>query len=217
MHTREMRLRQTILDTLAFEPSIDASRIRVIVVDDIVTLFGEVCSYAEKIAADSAVQQIKGVRGIKQEIQVKCPKHRECGDDQIAERVRNILAWDVSLPADMVRVTVERGWVTLSGQVAWNFQKLAAADAVRRLSGVTGITNAIAVQPCRDVTGIKDRIEAALRRTAELNARRIRVEVVGGWVRLEGSVDAWYKRGVAERAAWAASGVTSVENCLTVR
>ncbi len=217
MHTREMRLRQTILDALAFEPSIDATRIRVIVVHDIVTLLGEVPSYAEKIAAESAVQQIKGVRGIRQEIEVRRLQNQICADDQIVERALSILAWDVSLSANALRVAVRQGWITLSGEVDWNFQRLAAADAVRRLAGVTGITNAIALRPRIDATGIKGRIEAALRRTVEIEARRIRVEVAGGRVRLEGSVDACYKRGVAERAAWAAPGVTAVEDRLSVR
>jgi osmotically-inducible protein OsmY len=212
-----MRLRQTILDALAFEPSIDATRIRVIVVNDVVTLAGDARSYAEKTAAEGVVQQVKGVRGIRQEIQVRCPQNRACEDDQITERALSILAWDVSLPANAIAVAVQLGAIKLSGEVEWNFQRLAAADAVRRLPGVTGITNAIVVRPCIEATDIKDRIEAALRRTAEIEARRIRVEVAGGRVRLEGSVDAWYKRGVAERAAWAAPGVTSVEDRLSVR
>ncbi len=217
MHTRETRLRQTVLDALAFEPSIDAARIRVVVVHDIVTLAGDVGSYAEKMADEAVAQRVKGVRGIRQEIQVRCPQNRVCGDEQIVERALTIFAWDVSLPANAIKVTAQQGWITLSGDVEWNFQRLAAAGAVRRLPGVVGITNAIVVRPRGEATGIKDRIEAALRRTAEIEAKRIRVEVVGGRVRLEGSVDAWYKRGVAERAAWAAPGVTSVEDRLSVR
>ena len=218
MHTREMKLRQTILDALAFEPSIDAARVRVIVVDDIVTLGGHVRSYAEKMAAEHLVQRIKGVRGVKQEIDVRCPENGTCEDGQIAERVLRIIAWDVSIPENaIIKVAVQQGWITLSGEVDWNFQRLAVADAIHRLSGVTGVTNMIAVRRHVGAADIKARIEAALRRNAEIEAKRIRVEVVGGKVRLVGRVGAWYERVVAERTAWAVPGVTSVEDLLAVR
>lgn len=212
----DIELRQDVLDALEFEPSIDAAHIGAVVSKGVVTLSGYVGSYAEKMAAERTVQRVKGVRGIAQEIEVRYPQNKKCADDQIAARALSIISWDVLVPKDAIQVSVQKGWITLSGSVEWNFQKLAAEDAVRRLSGVTGVTNNITVRPHIDAQNVKRRIEDALKRNAEVEARSIKVNVDGGKVRLEGKVHAWYERSVAESAAWAAPGVSAVEDHLTV-
>ena len=212
----DISLRQNILDELEFEPSIDAADIGVAVEDGVVTLTGHVGSYAQKIAAEQAVLRVKGVRAIAEKIEVRYPNDKKTADDEIAKRALSIIAWDTTVPDDRIQVKVEHGWVTLSGQVEWFFQKNAAESAVRKLSGVIGVNNRITVLPHVQAGNIRQRIEDALKRNAELEAEGIRVLVSGGKVTLEGKVNAWRERSVAERAAWAVPGVTSVEDHLAI-
>jgi len=212
----DITLRQNVLDELEFEPSLDAANIGVAVEDGVVTLTGHVGSYAEKVAAEHVVQRVRGVRAVAQEIEVRYAADKKTADDQIAKRALDIIAWDTTVPEDKVMVKVENGWITLTGEVAWQFQRTAAEHAVRRLTGVVGVTNLMTVRPHVDAAGVKHRIEDALKRNAELEAGAIRVNVVGGKVTLEGNVRAWHERAVAERAAWAAPGVNAVEDHLTV-
>jgi osmotically-inducible protein OsmY len=209
-------LRQNVLDELEFYPSVSATQIGVVVDNGVVTLTGHVGSYAEKIAAERIVQRVKGVRGVAQEIAVRYPSERKNDDDEIAQRVAKIIDWSATIPAAKVKIKVERGWVALSGEVEWQFQRMAAETAVLKLSGVVGVTNLITVRPHVDASNVKHRVEDALKRNAELEADGIRVAVTGGKVTLEGKVRAWHERGVAERAAWAAPGVIMVEDRLTV-
>ncbi len=212
----DLSLRDYVLSELEFEPSVNASHIGVAVDDGVVTLSGHVGSYAEKLAAEKIVQRLKGVRAIAEEIEVRLPSDRKTGDEQIAQRALDIIAWDTTIPDDKVMVKVQKGWITLSGEVDWYFQRNAAEAAVRKLSGVTGITNLIAIKPRVQAGDIKQRIEKALKRNAELEAENIRVVVSGGRVTLEGQVNAWHERAVAERAAWAAPGVVSVVDHLAL-
>jgi osmotically-inducible protein OsmY len=212
----DVSLRQDVLDELEFDPTVDAARIGVAVDKGVVTLTGHVGSYAEKVAAERIVQRVKGVRGIAQEIEVRYPSEKRDNDDQVAERAAKILDWDATIPPGKVKVKVEKGWVTLNGEVEWQYQRVAAELAVRKLSGVLGVTNIIAVRPRLDAANVKHRIEDALKRNAELEAEGIRVAVTGSKVTLEGKVRAWHERGVAERAAWAAPGVIAVEDRLIV-
>lgn len=212
----DITLRQDILDELEFEPSLDAANIGVAVANGVVTMTGHVSNYAEKVAAERVAQRVKGVRAIAQEIEVRYPSSMKTADDQIADRALNIIAWDTSIPEDNVKIKVQKGWVTLSGQVEWHFQSNAAESAVRKLSGVVGVTNLINVKPRVDALNVKNAIEGALKRSADIEASGIRIGVSGGKVVLEGKVHAWYERGVAERAAWAAPGVSSVEDRLTI-
>jgi osmotically-inducible protein OsmY len=209
-------LRQSILDELQWEPSVDAAHIGVAVDNGVVTLTGYVGSYAERMVAERVVQRVKGVYGIAQEIEVRYPKNVKSADDQIAKRALKIIAWDTTIPGDKIQVKVEQGWVTLSGDVEWNFQKVSAENAVRKLSGVVGITNSIAVRPKLDASNIKHRIEEALKRNAEVEAKTINVVVSGSRVTLEGKVHAWHERAVAEQAAWAAPGVSIVDDRLKI-
>jgi osmotically-inducible protein OsmY len=209
-------LRQDILEELEFEPSIDATHIGVAVADGVVTLTGYVESYAQKTMVERVVQRLRGVRAIAEEIEVRFPARRKTADDEIAKRALAVIAWDTTISDETIQVKVQHGWITLSGEVAWHFQRIGAENAVRKLSGVLGVTNMINVRPQIDAGDIKQRIENALKRSAELEAETIRVAVAGGKVTLEGKVNAWREREVAERAAWAAPGVSAVEDRLII-
>jgi osmotically-inducible protein OsmY len=209
-------LRQTIVDELDFEPSIDSANIGVAVDNGVVTLTGHVASYAEKVAAERAVERIKGVRAIAEKIEVRYPGHKKTADDEIAERALSILGWNVQIPKDSIKVKVEKGWVTLAGTVDWQYQRVTAETAVRELSGVIGLSNLIEVRPRVAPRDVKQKILDALKRSAELEADAIRVNVIEGKVVLEGNVKAWYEHGIAEHAAWSAPGVKAVQDDLAI-
>lgn len=213
----DIALRQHILDELDWEPALDAAHIGVLVEDGVVTLTGYVCSYAERATAEQVVARTRGVKAIAQELQVRLAHNQKRDDDQIARRALKIIAWDTTVPDDQVKLKVEKGWITLSGAVQWHFQKEGAEAAVRKLSGVTGVSNRITVRSSVHSGDVKHRIEEALRRNAQLDAGAIKVIVDGGKVTLEGDVPAWHERSIAEQAAWSAPGVSAVEDHLVVR
>ncbi|WP_454884176.1 BON domain-containing protein [Sphingomonas oryzagri] len=216
MKKSDGQLQRDVLDELAWEPSVDQAELGVSVVDGVVTLSGFVTSYAEKIAAEKAARRVAGVRAIAEEIKVRFASDRKTGDAEVAKRIADILAWDALVPDDGITIKVEHGWVTLSGMVDWNYQANAAGKAAGKITGVTGIINLIAVRQHPVATDVRDRILDAFRRQANLDAGGISVRTDGGKVVLTGQVKAWYERGVAERAAWSAPGVTRVEDHLTV-
>jgi osmotically-inducible protein OsmY len=207
-------LRQLVIDELDFEPSVNAANIGAAVEKGVVTLTGHVSSYAEKVAAEHAVQRVKGVRGVAMELEVRYPNDKKTADDQIAQRALSIIAWDAQVPTGSVQVSVQHGWVTLTAAVEWFYQKKAAETAVRKLTGVIGVSNKIEVTPRVHVSDVKAKIIAALQRNADLEANAIRVAVEGGKVKIEGKVRAWYERDLIERAAWSAPGVREVEDNL---
>lgn len=209
-------LRQRVVDELEFEPSVEAAHIGVAAEQGVITLSGHVGSYAEKIAAELATRRVKGVVGIAEEIEVRYPGSNPVADDEIAERCLNVLAWDVFLAKDAVRVKVERGWVELDGKVKWQFQREAAENSVRKLGGVVGVSNRIEVQAEAQGAEIKSRIESALKRNALVDANEICIVVDGDEVTLEGKVHTWNERADAERAAWSAPGVSFVVNHLRI-
>lgn len=211
----DKQLRQLIVDELDFDPSIDSEHIGVAVENGIVTLTGHVTSYQEKFAIERTTQSIRGVRGIAEEIEIRYPADKKTNDDEIAQRALHVIAWSAGIP-DAVKVKVEKGWVSLTGTVDWQYQRQAAEAAVRKLTGVVGISNLIQIRLAAKAPDIKKRIEDALKRNSELEAANIRVFVTDDKVTLEGTVHAWHDRALAERAAWAASGVRSVEDRLTV-
>ena len=209
-------LRQDIIDELDFDPSIDAAHIGVAVEDGIVTLTGHLCTYAEKALVEDVVRRIKGVRGIAQEIEIRPSGTHKTADDEIARRALDMINWNTRIPDGAIQVKVQNGWVTLSGKVAWQYQKAVAEDAIKSLSGVLGIANDIEVHAPASESDVRKLIMDALKRSAEIEAKAINVNVVDGTVTLKGSVKAWSERNAAVRAAWSAPGVKSVEDRLTV-
>ena len=208
----DLQLRQDVLDELEFEPSVNAAHIGVTANRGVVTLTGFVTSYAEKTAAERAARRVKGVKAIAEEIGVRLPSDTKRADDEIAARA----IWQVGFPADRIRVKVEKGVVTLSGEVDWQFQRTEADHVVYKLSGVVDVLNQIRVASSVHAFEVKEKIEKALQRSTELEASRITVETEGGRVILKGKVHAWYERDIAERAAWSAPGVTEVQDRLTI-
>jgi len=210
------QLQQDVLDELDFEPSVSAVHIGVGVHAGVVTLTGFVSSYGEKLAAERATRRVKGVKAIAEEIEVRLPSDAKVADDEIAARAVDILKWRIGFPADRISVKVEKGIVTLTGDVDWRFQKNAAEAAVHQLSGVAGVANIIRVNSPVPVIEVKEKIQKALHRNAELDASRITVQAEGGKVTLGGKVHAWYERDIAERAAWSAPGVTDVQDHIQI-
>jgi osmotically-inducible protein OsmY len=210
----DLELKHDVEAELEWDPSVDARQIGVTVKDGIVTLTGEVTSYAQKWNAERAAERVEGVIGIANEIEVKAPGERS--DADIAQAAVNALKWNVLVPSERVQVKVDNGWVTLRGEVSYEFERRAAERAVRDLPGVRGISNLITIKPRVEPRDIKSKIEETFRRQAALDANRISVQVNGGEVILRGTVHSWAEREQAERAAWAAPGVTSVKNLLAV-
>ncbi|TWC17242.1 MULTISPECIES: BON domain-containing protein [unclassified Pseudomonas] len=206
----DLSLRNAILDELEFQPEINAANIGVAVEDGVVTLTGHVSTYAQKIDAERAVKNLKGVRAVAEEIQIRPEKGAGTADDTIASRALKIINWSSDVPEGDIKVVVQHGWVTLEGQVDWQYQKETAERAVRKLSGVLGIDNQLALRPRVDAGNIQRSIEAALKRNAEVEAEGIHVKVQGDVVILEGRVHLWRQRQVAERAAWSVPGVKEV-------
>jgi len=208
-------LRDDVLLELKWDPKISlASDIAVAVKDGVVTRSGFVPSFWEKDAAEKAVKRVYGVRGIANDIAVKLLWQRT--DPEIARDAVHELESHVSIPADRIKVTVKDGWVTVEGTVLWEYQKSLAQSAMKKLKGVSGVTNKIQVTPKASSAEVKSKIEEALRRSAELDACRITVEIEGSTVKLYGRVSSWAERDEAERAAWSARGTTMVENHILV-
>jgi osmotically-inducible protein OsmY len=215
---KDLDLRQDILDELEFDPRVDAANVGVTVDDGIVTLTGHVGSYAERMAAERGVQRVKGVRAIAQEIEVRTTLGAlTAADDEIARRILDMMAWNTQIPQDAIKIKVQKGWVTLTGEVEWDFQRVAAENAVWQLFGVLGVFNVVTVQPRVTVADVRHRIENALKRNAEVEAAGIRISVDGGKVVLEGKVRAWHERKAVEQAAWATPGVSAVEDRLVIQ
>jgi osmotically-inducible protein OsmY len=213
----ELKLRDDILDELAYEPVVDAAHIGVAVDQNVVTLTGHVDSYAQKLAAISAVRRVKGVYGIADEIDVRYSSDAKTSDDEIAKRAINMLAWDSVVPSDAIQVTVRDGWVTLTGKVNWHYQRSSAERDVRKLSGVRGVINNIEIEPHAKAENVKKNIEAALKRHAQVEAKDIRVTVRDDdEVLLEGKVHNWDEKSAVENAAWSAPGVKNVNDRLTI-
>jgi osmotically-inducible protein OsmY len=210
------QIQKDVLSELKWEPRVQPNEIGVAVNNGVVTLTGWVDSYTKRWAAEEAAHRVRGVKAVANDIEVRLPSAAERTDPDIAEAAVRALEWDAFLPTDKLDVTVSKGWVTLKGEVEWQFQKQDAERVVRRLTGVKGVTNLIVVKPRLTPSDLKQKIEQALVRTAELDARKIAVEVQGSKVILKGTVRSWAERQEAERAAWSAAGVTSVDNQIAI-
>jgi osmotically-inducible protein OsmY len=207
-------IQKDVLAELKWDAQVQPNEIGVSVKDGVVTLTGWVNSYLKRWAAEDAAHRVGGVKAVANDIEVKLFSERT--DADIAEAAIRALQWDASVPAEKIQVTVSKGWVTLKGEVNWNFEKQDAERVVRRLTGVKGVSNLITVKPSTTPLELKKRIEDALVRNAKVDANKITVEVQGSKAILKGAVRAWVEKEEAERVAWLAPGVTSVENRITV-
>jgi len=208
-------LKRLVQAELDWDPSFDANDIGVGVENGIVHLTGYVATYAQKIDAEAAVKRVKGVRGYVEDLQVR-PFAQPFSDEAIATRVANVIDWDSTIPKGAIKAKVEKGYVTLLGKVNRQHERAAAENVVRPLEGVRGVISLIELESQMQASDVKKRIEEAMARQGKLDAEHIQVTVDGDKVRLEGRVRAWFERDVAERAAWAAPGVTIVEDNVIV-
>jgi osmotically-inducible protein OsmY len=209
-------IRRKVIAELDWDPSIDPSAIGVAVKDGVVTLNGSIGNYWQKKEVERVVKQVAGVKAVAEELTIKLPGTAARSDADVAQSVLSGLRFNVAVPPDRIQATVENGWVTLEGEVEWQYQKSAAEHAIRYIMGVRGVTNSIGIKPKVSAADVKAKIESAFARRAQLDANQIRVESSESKVILRGSVHSWDERDQAEQAAWAAPGVTKVDNNVLV-
>ena len=211
------QLQKDVIDELRWDPAVGNAEIGVAAKSGVVTLTGQVPTFAKKYAATRAAERVAGVRALAEDLKVVLPSSYNRTDTDLAHAVASTLTWDVQVPNETMKARVEDGWVTLEGEVEWQYQCNAAERAVRNLTGVRGVSNLIQLKKHASVTDVKGRIESALKRHAELDSKQISVEALDGRVTLRGKVRSYAERQDAEFAAWSAPGVSKVEDELTVQ
>ena len=209
-------LQRKVIEELGWEPAVESADIGVAVVDRVVTLNGYVKSYAEKLAAEKAVRRVSGANAIAEELKVRYASDAKTADHEIAKRIVDMFAWNSLIPEDRIQVKVEHGWVTLTGEAKWHYQSKEASRVASQISGVTGVSNTIKITNQVHAGDVRKGIENAFERQANLDASSVTISVDGNRVTLNGHVNAWFERQAAERAAWAAPGVTQVIDRIAV-
>ncbi len=213
----DKQLRDDVMDELEWEPAVDAGDIGVEVKDGVVTLFGHLSSFAEKVAAERAVQRVSGVKGLAVELDVRLPTQEARSDTELAHAAKSVLEMDTFVPKDAIDIVVEDGRVKLSGLVTAEFQRRAAERDVRNLRGVKDVINNVTVRPIVLSHDVKSRIESALQRRAHAETKAITVSVEGDEITLTGTVPTWQERNAIVHAAWNAPGVGRVVNHIAIR
>lgn len=208
----DSQLQHDVIAELEWDPIVDHADIGVSVIDGVVTLNGFVKTFAEKQAAERAARRVSGVKAIAEEINVRYATDLKTADHHIAKRILDVFKWNTLVPDEKIAVKVEKGWVTLTGSVDWHFQAVEARKAAGKIDGVVGVIDNITVAAHPVVSDIRHRIQDAFKRQADLDANTITIAIDGNKVTLGGKVKSWHERQVAERAAWAAGGVTQVED-----
>jgi len=212
----DTKLRHDVEKELEWDPAVDATKIGIASTEGVITLTGNVRSYSEKWNAEKIAKRVLGVKGVANEVEVVIEEGEHRDDGDIARSAITALDWNFAIPKNKLKVLVTKGWLTLEGEVEWHYQKRAAAEAVRTLRGVRGVTNDIVVRPKLQPTEVKEKIEAALKRSAEVDSKKIIVQTTDGTVTLTGSVRSWFEREDAVNAAWAAPGVTKVVDRIAI-
>jgi osmotically-inducible protein OsmY len=208
----DAQLKKDVQEELTWDPAVNATNIGVIVKDGIVTLTGHLDSFSEKYAAERAAERVSGVQGLAMELEVRLPNRDRRSDADIANAARNALTWNTVVPDSRIHIKVEGGWITLTGEVDWDYQRRAAERSLRDLLGVVGVKNLIGVAAHVSVPDVQKKIREALERQAETEAKQVQVLVDGSRVTLRGKVHSWPERQAAQIAAWSAPGVTTVVN-----
>ncbi len=216
MYKTDIELEQDVKDKLAFEPSVDNSKIHVSIKNSIVTLLGVVSSLFEKTVAERTIRSVAGVKGIANELQVDLDAKNKRTDTEIASAAVDALSWNAAIPNEAIQVLVENGHVTLAGNVNWNYQRNNAEKIIRNLIGVKNVNNQIVIQPSLKIKDIKSKIMKEFHRNASIDAKQIDVEIIDNKVILKGKVSSWPEIQEATRAAWAIPGVTHVDSQLII-
>ena len=212
----DSEIERDVKEELEWDPDLQATDVAVSVKNGVVTLTGFVRSYTDKYEAQAAAKRVAGVAGVANDIEVRMPSVDERPDPEIAREAVAVIKSQLPISSEHIKVVVKNGWVTLEGQVEWQYQRNTAESAVRRIKGVKGVSNLILLKPRVQPSDIKRKIQEAFRRSAELDANRIQVETNGSEVILKGTVRSWIEREEAERVAWSAPGITKVEDRIVV-